>query len=377
MPETVPHSGFDIQITITKTGIPATGFFRLLMPSGFSPQATNNENVSFTKLGHRYEYDFILPMNEDSTNIPIHIQLNEIEKGTFPVLIQGEIMDQKGSIFPIKFANYIEILSEKTQNIALQTKEQKKLESQKNKENIRESVSTENVKKIITKVDTQQMLSKKTESQKQIESPLGTYRIQIMAGRKKIANLAKFKTQHKITEDIFISQADGWYRYTLYTTKDSAEANRLCSKVRRENKILQAFVTYYKNGKRVSLPASQTSGASNYTKLNSSTPTRTPSQPILNQSNKNNKAVNDKLLLYRIEIAIAYDQPIPIYLLKNKVGKEPIIEFKHNQNYYYTVGEFENLEIARAFLEYVKTQFKFETAKIVQYQKDKRIKVII
>lgn len=101
IPETAPRSSFDIQLAITKTGIPATGFFRLLIPSGFLPQATANENVSFTKLGHRYEYDFILPMNEDSTSIPIHIQLSEIEKGTFPVLIEGEIMDQKGNIFQI------------------------------------------------------------------------------------------------------------------------------------------------------------------------------------------------------------------------------------------------------------------------------------
>lgn len=367
IPETAAHTGFEIQINIAKTGIPATGFFRLLIPSGFLPQAATNKDVSFTKLGHRYEYDFILPMNQDSTSISIHIKLSEIEKGTFPVLIEGEIMDQNGNVFPIKFAAYTEIISEDSWYKGLPIKEQEKFDVKKTDKAQKENITPEHEKEIV-------QAEEEIKPKKQIESSEGVYRIQIMAGRKQFSNLVKFKTEHRITEEIFISQADGWYRYNLYTTTDQNEASTLCAKVRRENQIPQAFVTYYENGKRVISPASQSHKTSSY-KTPKSSSSKTPTQQDVNRAVKKNTISNNKLL-YRIEIALAYDQPIPLYLLKSKVGKEPITEFEQNKNYYYTIGEFENLEVARAFLGYVKTELKFETAKIGQYQKNKRIKVV-
>lgn len=360
VPETAPHTGFEIQVDIAKIGIPATGFFRLLIPSGFIPQSSTNENVSFTKLGHRYEYDFILPMNEDSASILIPVKLSEIEKGTFPVLIEGEIMDQKGNVFPIKFASYTEIVSEDTWYKGLPIKEQEKFDAKKTDQVQKENVAPEYVKGVVQSEE-------EIKPKKQTESSEGVYRIQIMASRKQFADLATFKTKHRITQNIFISENDGWYRYNLYATTDQNEASRLCAEVRQENKIPQAFVTYYKNGKRVLSPVNRTlpNTKSGLSSASSSRAKEHKSTPVLNNK-----------LLYRIEIAIAYDKPIPLYLLKNKVGKEPISEFEHDSSYYYTLGEFENLEVARAFLDYVKTQFEFETAKIGQYQNNKRVKTI-
>lgn len=376
VPEKIENTGFDISINIVKTGIPSTGFFRLLVPSGFLPQAASKGDVSFTKLGHRYEYDFILPMNQDSTSIPIHINLSEIEKGMFPILIEGEIMDQKGKLFPIKFASYTEIISEEAWQELLSIEAQKKYAAKKAKEN-QLSIEALNTSEIAKKVEIPAWLnaSETIEEEAKKEITRGVYRIQIMASKNQFADLDNFKSQHKITESIFVAQAEGWYRYNLYETKDKKEANRLCALVRNENSIPQAFVTYYENGKRVLMPASSQSSKSTVTSTSS------PAQkPIITKPSKIAQQQEGQLpesnFIYRIEIALVYDKPIPLYILKEKVGQEKISEFKQNQTYIYTIGEFADFEVARAFLSYVKTQFRIDSAQIGQYQNNKRIKLV-
>jgi hypothetical protein len=365
VPEQASHTGFDIGINITKLGIPASGFFRLLVPSGFLPQSTPNDDISFTKLGYRYDYDFILPLNQDKTSIPIHIKLSEIEKGIFPILVEGEIIDQNGNVFPIKFASYIEIISEEGWNKGLPIHDQTKPDSKYEIKDSTKTIKAEKNNQIIQKDISSVALpieSKDIEPQKQNESHIGIYRIQFMASQKPYTNLESFKAKHKITDEIFISQADGWYRYNLYAAEYRNEAIQLCLKVRNENDIPQAFITYYENGKRVLSPNAKKADQTSST--------------LKEASSKNTNISNNKLL-YRIEIAIGFEKPIPLYLLQKKVGKEPISEFKHKLNYYYTIGEFENLEVARAFLVYVKTQFPLGNAKIGQYQNNQRIKVVL
>ena len=379
VPKQAPHSGFDVNINIKKFGIPASGFFRLLVPSGFIPQTTPNTEVSFTKLGYRYEYEFILPMNQDSTFIPIHIKLSEIEKGTFPVLVEGEIMDQKGNIFPIKFANYIEIISEDLWNQGLLNKEQEKQNLKLAAEKLSETAQSESAPLLVQKEKTKSEENKaqKAKVQKTSQAVKGIYRIQIMATRKPFTDLKNFKTKHKITGEIFIAQADGWYRFNLYTSENRNEAEQLKEKVRTIHGLTEAFIVYYENGKRILNKAEpRKSKTSTISKNVHYTKQVIPKQTESGQFARNETTLNNKLL-YRIEIALGYDQPIPLYLLQNKVGKEPISEFKNKLNYYYTIGVFEDFEIAKAFLDYVKTQLKLGNAKIAQYQNNKRIKVVL
>lgn len=374
VPETSPHTGFDISINLAKTGVPANGFFRLLLPSGFVPQDTKNDNVIFTKLDYRYEYDFMIPMNQDQTIIPIHINLSEVEKGTYPILVEGEIVDQQGNIFPIKLAKYTKIISEAEWYQGLQTIEKAKINAIKAKEIDNKTIPSETDKKTTEKtvLKTIQGQTEKPEQQVQTKSLKGIYRIQIMASRVPHPDLKAYKAKHNITEELYLAQEDGWYRYNLYSTEDKKDANRLNTKVRSENGIDQAFVTYYENGKRILNPS-----ISESTKA-SSTSKQSPSQkPVIStQVKESAKILDAEKLLYRIEIAIGYDQPIPLNLLQDKVGKEKISEFKQNRNFYYTVGEFEDLKVAQAFLGYMKTQYKLENAKIGQYQNDKRINVV-
>lgn len=378
-PAQAPHTGLDINIRIEKFGIPATGFFRLLVPSGFIPQSTPNNAVSFTKLGYNYEYDFILPMNQNITNIPIHINLSEIEKGTYPVLIEGEILDQNNTVFPIKLASYVEIVSEAEWYKGLAGKEQKKTEAIEiaDKQLINKTANADN--SIVQKESArnEQGESKNSTPKKNNELKKGLYHIQILASRKSYAGLESFKTKHTIKEEIFVIEGEGWYRYNIYKTNDVKEIYRLLTKVRNENGISQAFVVYYENGQRILSPNTSQKGRSS-SPANSGLVKNVPiskQTKFVQEENKTN-LLSEKLI-YRIEIAIGYDQPIPLYVLQNKVGQESISEFKQKPNYFYTIGEFEDLTMAKAYLQFVKTQFKMQESKIVLYEKDQRIKIAL
>lgn len=368
IPEKAPQTGFDVSVAIAKTGISSNGFFRLMLPSGFIPQAASNKEVSFTKLGYRYEYDFRLPMNQDSTKIQIHINLNEIENGIFPILIEGEIMDPKGKIFPIRYATYIEIVSETEWQQEKAIREQKKEPLQKTPENpVIESKAQTNVIEPLAK-------QRDSIQEKQKEQAKNLYRIQILASKIPYLQLDNFKEQHKITEDVFVVRAEGWYRYNIYETSDKNEAHRLCNLVRTQNNIPQAFVVYYKNGKRVLVANTQKEKAETISSQKSKAKLAKTTLPVPSRQEENQST--DNKIIYRIEIALVYDKPIPLYILQNKIGREKISEFKQNQTYIYTVGEFDDIDVARAFLDYVKTQFSIETAQIGQYQNNTRIKVI-
>lgn len=372
VPEKASHTGFEIQLKIAKLGIPATGFFRLLLPAGFIPKASSNENVSFTKLGQQYEYDFIIPMNQDSCIIRIPIFLSEIAKGSYPILIEGEIKNQKGNTFPIKFANYTEIISEADWNQGLLAKEKSQISNSslqpigsQTKLEKQEPVSLPKTVNITDPAKQSVDLMTKNTTE-------GFYHIQVMASRSLLPNLQNLKMLHQLEEEIQITEGDGWYRYNVYTSKNKEEAQSLCAKVRSQNNFPQAFVVYYENGKR--------------SLLTNSSPTTTPlktENKIAKSEISEKPKTESKIayapelgLTYRIEIAQAFDQPIPLYLLQNKVGKERVREFNENTNFYYTIGNFEDLNIARGFLNYVKTQFHFENAKIIQFQNNQRMKPI-
>jgi hypothetical protein len=372
VPEKSSHAGFEIQLKIAKLGIAASGYFRLLLPAGFIPEASSNENVSFTKLGQQYEYDFILPMNQDSCIIQIPVFLSEIEKGSYPILLEGEIKNQKGNSFPIKFANYTEIITEADWNRGLLAKEKSPVKSDA-PEFISPQTNIDDPKIVsLSKTENIHSAAKQTEY-KFVENTIeGFYHIQILASRNLLPNLQNLKMLHQLEEEIQIMQGDGWYRYNVYTTKNKEEAQKLCSKVRIQNNFPQAFVVYYENGKR-SLLANASLTTTSQRAQNSTT------KPEITEKLKPESKIaitSDLGFTYRIEIAQAFDQPIPLYLLQNKVGKERVMEFNENTNYYYTIGNFEDLNIAKGFLNYVKTQFHFENAKIIQFQNNQRMKPI-
>jgi|GEM_PF-6145787 len=372
LPKEVPQSGFTLALSIQKKGIPASGFFRLLLPSGFLPQAPSEKEVIFTKLGHRYEYDFMLAMSMDSISIGIPIKLSEIAKGTYPVMIEGEIIDQQGRIFPIKFAEYVEVISEKEWNEGLLSSPKSK------KKNTPTASANEPPKKAETapianasNTNSVQNTTPQTNPEKEAK-PTGTYRIQIAASRKELAEIENFKSQHKINTALTVLSEDGWYRYNIYETPSYKEAKSLLTKVREENRFPQAFIAYYENGKRknISAPSHANNG--------SQTKTYAPKQKTSeNTTNKTVTKQTNTKPVYRIEFAMAYNKPVPVNVLQSKVGQEKISTFKQDQTYYYTIGEFDKLEIARSFLSYVQQQLKLSNAKIVRYKGNNRGQAVL
>ena len=381
VPETAPHTSFEINLTIVKIGIPAKGFFRIQVPSGFIPQSAPNRELSFVKLDYSYEYNFIFPLNQDSFFIPIQIKLSEIEKGNYPILIEGEIMNQKNQVFPIKFAKYIQIVSEDEWYKGLTPKEKEKYNSTKIEKKKDKIELAKNENSIIKKeeAEIQHIGTQKIVTQEKETISSAVYRIQIMASTTPHPNINSFIKKHNIQEELFVVEADGWYRYNIYLTYDRKEANELCKLVQVENNIPHAFPVYYENGvRKLNTSSANTKKETNTTSLISKQTIQKSAnpQPIKIEQKQSENADKNKLL-YRIEVAMAFDRPIPIYLLQNKIGQETIREFKQNNSFYYTIGEFEDLTVAKAFLEYTKTQFDMENAKIGQYQNDKRLKGVL
>lgn len=373
-PETAAKNGFKVDLKIAKIGIPANGYFRLELPSGFIPSAATSGDVSFTKLEYNYEYDFIIPMNQDSSTISIPVALSEIGLGDYPILLKGEIMDQKGNVFPLKFATYIKIITENEWYQGLPSKEKQAYQEQKLEKSGVSSAkkqkplnSTEtNEKESIQKSPIEKAAKKPTISQKSY------YSVQILASKHRLKNLADFKKQHHIQDEVFIMESPDWIRYSLYKTPSHEEAIRLCQKVKTEYNIPQAFIRYVEDGKiqNTSKTAKRT------TKTKKLVPGKTISEHSKEKTLPSRVQQYPLENVYRIEIASEYDQKIPAAYFKGKIDHERISEFKQDLTYYYTVGEFKNLDVARAFLDYVKTQYKREDAKIVIYKGSKRIKAL-
>ncbi|MBN2236946.1 MAG: hypothetical protein JW729_05270, partial [Bacteroidales bacterium] len=308
-------------------------------------------------------------MNQDSITIPISIKLSEIEKGTYPILVEGEIADQKGKTYPIKFAKYANIISEDEWYQGLPKKEKDKIDQDKALQKEISNQTTAEKSKVFNKESNTKSAAKEPEKahlNPELDSTK-IYRIQIMASRTMLSNLDDYKNAHQIKEALFISQADGWFRYNIYASSDLVEAEKLLTQVRNQHQIKDAFIVLYEHGVRKSI-ASHTKPKGTYTNnqtsnLHSATANNTP------------KAISSETF-YRIEIAMAYEKPIPLYLLQSKVANEEITEFNIDSKFYYTIGKFEEANVAKAYLNYVVNQFKLENAQIVQYKGNTRLRAI-
>ncbi|OYT15598.1 MAG: hypothetical protein B7C24_12280 [Bacteroidetes bacterium 4572_77] len=84
---------------------------------------------------------------------------------------------------------------------------------------------------------------------------------------------------------------------------------------------------------------------------------------------------NKGVSVYRIEIAVKPTAPIPLRQLQNWVANEKISEWTYKNNYRYTIGRFENEQVARAFLKYVRLQFSLPDAHLVITKGDRWLKV--
>ncbi len=124
---------------------------------------------------------------------------------------------------PISFYDY----NEKTKSESVQPKRTKPVEPVQNKTKTTETVNTKSTKGIV-------------------------YRVQILAKRTPLTDLAMFKNKYAITDDIHVNHQDGVYRYSIGYFRNYQDALHY-SRVIKNKGVFDAFVVVYKDNVRIPL----------------------------------------------------------------------------------------------------------------------------
>lgn len=379
VPELANNNSFQVLVTIKKRGIIGNGFFRFKLPTGFVPHNPVINEVSYTKIGDQYDFDFYLPMNKDTLNIPLRIDISNREEGTYPLFLEGEIMNQEGEIFPLKSVQYVQIKSGVEYNQVPVPDNDTRIRAE---EADADYVAPKNVTKEWVESDGDK-----------------TYRIQILACRKPSSSVNEFLKKHQIDQKVFLYEAGGWWRYSIYSLNSLKDAEKFLLMVRNKHLVKEAFIVSFENGER-EVPKNQPSrDITSYEEMvpvksniehtsypeKQFTPTEsktTQNTPATNNSQTKKEedikttqtpqfeqlVENQNISVYRIEIAVSPAAPIPFRQLQNWVANEKISEWTYNKSYRYTIGRFENEQVARAFLQYVRMQFALPDAHLVETQ---------
>ena len=378
VPKEANNRKFQILISIKKNGITGNGYFRLSLPLGFYPVNPDIEQVTYTRIGYNFDFDFYLPMNLDTLNIPVDIIISEREEGTYPLFIEGEIYNSEGSIFPVKNAQYVHIKSGISYNAV--PDEQQRTELKSEMPDI-DYVAPNNVKNGLME----------SEGEK-------TYRIQVLACRKPSHRINNFLNKHQIKQKVYLWEKEGWWRYSIYSLSSMEEAKEYLLRVRNKHGIKEAFIVEMNDGKR-NVPDEQPPrtittykeiDSENYSSglINESVSHENQNidtnanQPFEKEESRKVKyrvqeekqeelpqfeevSSYDNISVYRVEIAVSPSKPIPLKQLQNWVANEKITEWNNQDEYRYTIGRFENEQVARAFLRYVRLQFALPDAHLV------------
>lgn len=400
VPEKANLHKFQILVSIKKMGITGNGYFRLSLPAGFYPVKPDIEQVTYTRIAYNFDFDFFLPMNLDTLNIPIDISISEGLEGTYPIFIEGEIMNSDGQIFPIKNVQYVELKNGIDYNEVPTEAIRKEQKAEKADDDY---VAPENVTEIVE------------------ESPgLKTYRIQILACRKPSERVNEFLVKHQIDQKVYLWEKEGWWRYSIYNLSSMEEAKEYLLRVRNKHGIEGAFIVEFINGKRnvpehqpprsdksfLDIAYSDSAGDLIQKSNRSYQPidhTDNSGQEIKRKNvekqkiSSNNSSQNIKnteepekenlpqfeevsnienISVYRVEIAVSPAAPIPLRQLQNWVANEKITEWTYQNEYRYTIGRFENEQVARAFLKYVRLQFALPDAHLVETKGQKWLRVV-
>jgi len=400
VPEKANLHKFQILVSIKKMGITGNGYFRLSLPSGFYPVNPDVEQVTYTRIAYNFDFDFFLPMNMDTLNIPIDISISEGLEGTYPIFIEGEIMNSNGQIFPIKNVQYVELKDGVDYSEVPTEKSRNKQKAEKADDDY---VAPENVTEIIEE-----------------SSGLKTYRIQILACRKPSNRVNEFLVKHQIDQEVYLWEKEGWWRYSIYNLSSMEEAKEYLLRIRNKHGIEGAFIVEFINGKR-SVPEHQPPRSEkSYLEVDYSAASKDLAQK-LNQNyqqieqadyddqeikknaieegkikpNNNDQNIKnteeqkkenlphfeevsskENISVYRVEIAVSPAAPIPLRQLQIWVANEKITEWTYQKEYRYTIGRFENEQVARAFLKYVRLQFALPDAHLVETKGQEWLRVV-
>lgn len=392
VPDEANNKKFQVLISIKKRGITGNGYFRLSLPSGFYPVQPEINQVTYTRIGYNYDFDFFLPMNLDTLNIPLDITISEREDGTYPLFIEGEIMNTDGVLFPIKKAQYVQIKSGVSYNHVPDNVQRVEQKAEMPDEGY---IAPSNVTNELVESDGDK-----------------TYRIQILACRKPSQRVNEFLNKHQVKQKVYLWEKGGWWRYSIYNLNSLDEAKKHLLLVRNKHGIKGAFIVEFNNGQRMVPKHQPARSISTYEEIENSsyssgliyedvskdtlsgeliyevskTNVHKPQSNTL-EINKQDKQPEeqpqfdevpdyDNISVYRVEIAVSPGDPIPLRQLQNWVANEKITEWTYQNEYRYTIGRFENEQVARAFLRYVRLQFALPDAHLAETKGSNWLRVV-
>ena len=78
------------------------------------------------------------------------------------------------------------------------------------------------------------------------------YRVQLAAGRKNVS-LTYIKKKHGFSDEIFLENHQGWYKYTTGNYPEYVYARNRREKIKRLYKFKGPFVTAYNSGERITV----------------------------------------------------------------------------------------------------------------------------
>ncbi len=414
VPQMANNKKFKILVRIAKRGITGNGFFRLNLPSGFYPVNPGIPEVTYTRIAYQFDFDFYLPMNKDTLNIPIDITISERGNGTYPIFIEGEVMNQEGKLFPIKIAQYVQIGDGIEYNdVPIDAPKDTINVDISEDEAVIEEDSTENYEHsgFIT--------NNSTETEGEF-----TWRIQILACRQPCPTVDEFMIDHQVDQEVYVHESAGWYRYNLFAAATRDEAEKYLAEVKNRYRIPEAFIVKFKNGQRIEpkfsgggsyYDDSNDNSSQSYSeedtndfadlaeddgntkprkvpvkktrKSKKSSPAKVNNTTVDEDENEEMEAstdgssfvpipVDEDIKVFRVEIVSAPDYPIPIDQIQDWVENEKVSEWTQGFNYRYTIGRFENEQVARAFLQYVQMQFALPDAHLVETKSRTWLKMV-
>jgi len=140
----------------------------------------------------------------------------------------------------------------------------------------------------------------------------------------------------------------GLIRYFVGKYVDYNQANQRKNEIRQAG-IKDAFVTAFKNGKKISINQARKELAS----VNSSTPTKTPTIKATAKTNTENntesKAIDIPNLYYKVQIG-AYSNSVPVQVVSSFVQMSKLDQLEHfinkNGKTVYTIGRYKSLKEA-------------------------------
>lgn len=78
------------------------------------------------------------------------------------------------------------------------------------------------------------------------------FRVQIAATRNKVNVLQHFR-QLKVTDEVRVEEAEGWYKYTVGSFHTYQEAKKCKDDLLTKTLLKDAFIIAYNNGKRITV----------------------------------------------------------------------------------------------------------------------------